>query len=121
MTPSDQNEKAPGNTKWNHLQKDEQSAEDLSENFSGEDNFDGLRAELEIDHEGNRSVVDRARFVDPNSPEGAEIENPAADNKIIENRESLKNRDLNYDIDPDRYPPDHPDNHTSRGNIDFGK
>ena len=118
-----------GSKKWNNLQEKQHINEELNEGFCN-DNIprdydpskgdDGLRRETDVDEKGNPIQVDRARFPD-DTPE-ADTQNPARDdNRIIENPESLQNRDRNYDLDPNRYPPDDPENKTSRGNIDFGK
>lgn len=123
------NDKSLGDAKWNNLQKKEHLNEELNEGFSNE-NIPGdydpssekleqqLRTEYEVDQHGNETEVKRARFVDMDSPEGAKIENTNADNRIIENKESLKNRDQNYDTNPNRYPASHPDNQENRGNIE---
>ncbi len=118
-----------GDKKWNNLQKSEHVNDELNEGFSTENIPDDynpseeklqtqLRSEFETDEDGNQTEVKRARFVDPNSPKGSDVQNPNADNKIIENKESLKNRDRNYDIEANRYPASHPDNYENRGNIE---
>ena len=128
-TNGDNDQQDLGDSKWNNLQKKPHQNEELNEGFSAEnipndynpsdENVeDRLRTEYETDQYGNETEVRRARFVDHQSPQGAQFENTEADNEIIENRESLKNRDKNYDSEPNRYPPSHPDNHINRGNIE---
>jgi hypothetical protein len=123
------NENNPGDTKWNNLQKKPHQNEELNEGFCAdnipddynpaEENIeDRLRTEFEVDQNGQDTEVYRARFVDGNSPQGARVENLNADNKIIEKGDSPVNRDRNYDIEPNRYPPGHPDNYENRGNLD---
>lgn len=119
-TQGDQNE-----TKWNRGQHFEQHRE-FNEGFSNENlpaDYDPsqMKEETEIDEDGNIRKVDRARFTDFTGEQTSDdTGKKASNNKAIENPESLQNRDRNYD-DPNRYPPSHPDNHESRGNINFGE
>src|SRR5690606_10652742 len=79
---------------------------------------DHLKREFETAPDGERTEVNRARHTDDLSPNGAKVQNENADNRIIENPDLAQNRDRNYDVNPNRYPPSHPDNHEHRGNID---
>lgn len=128
METTDSNDQDLGNTKWNNLQKKTHQNEEFNEGFSTKNIPDDynpsderienrLKTEFEIDEQGNETEVRRARSVDQNSPQGAQIQDTDADNTIIENRESLKNRDRNSDIQPNRYPTSHPENYQNRGNI----
>ena len=128
-TNGNNEEQGLGNSKWNNLQKKTHQNEELNEGFSAENipadynpsdepAEDRLRTEYETDQFGNETEVKRARFVDRDSPQGSKIENPPADNKIIENPQSVTNRDRNYDTEPNRYPASHPENHENRGNIE---
>jgi hypothetical protein len=103
-----------GNKKWNNEQQLNEgfSGENLTGNYnpSDEDISKRLRTETETDENGHHEQVKRARH-----PEDDHYN--SADNSEIENRRSLQNRDRNYDTNPERYPPSHPDNHENRGNI----
>ncbi|HEX9980679.1 MAG TPA: hypothetical protein VGB50_08970 [Flavobacterium sp.] len=118
-----------GDTKWSGLQQKRHINEELNEGFC-DDNLSAdynpsdakeLQQETDVDENGNPIQVDRARFPDETPQLDAPHPATGDDNRIIENRESLQNRDRNYDLDPNRYPPDDPENKRSRGNIDFGK
>lgn len=117
-----------GDKKWNNQANDRLDHKIFNEGFSAEnlppdynatdDNSDNFRKEMETDEDGNREFTERARHIDD---EATEISSDTAideDNRVIENQRSLQNRDMNYDIDPERYPPSHPDNHIHRGNIE---
>ena len=108
--------------KWNS----HQDKGNVNEGFSGE-NIDSdynpsdesisdrLKAERETDELGNDHTVDRARY-----PDDSEfITSGDADNSAIRNKESLENRDRNYDTSENRYPPSHPDTRENRGNIEM--
>ncbi len=116
-----------GDTTWNNEMKDRPDHTFFNEGFSNEklpDDYDPAEAktedhlmrESEIDADGDKTTVHRARHTDDLSPEGSKVANESADNKVIENPDLAQNRDRNYD-DPKRYPPSHPDNHEHRGNI----
>jgi hypothetical protein len=93
------------------------SGENLPENY----NPSQLKKETETDDEGNKTHVDRARFTDLADESEPPESDKSTDSTDIENRESLQNRDRNYDVSPNRYPPSHPDNHTNRGNIEMDR
>ncbi len=106
-----------GDNKWNGHQ--EKHADGLNEGFSGENlppDFNPgqqdarpLDRESEIDEDGNRKTVERARH--PDQPEGDTHGGAAfSSNRAIEHPDSLRNRDFNYDRDAQRYPPEHPEN-----------
>ena len=103
-------------TKWNGHEKNEGfSGKNLSESYQPEaSDQQKLKAENEKDVDGNPDTVKRARFSDGKQDSGSE---GFADNSVIENRESLQNRDRNYDLDPNRYPAGHPENEENRGNV----
>lgn len=111
-------------TKWNREQHFEQHRE-FNEGFSNEnlpEDYDPsqMKSETETDEEGNIKAVDRARYTDlENEQTPSDTGKTQIGNQEIENPESLQNRDRNYDTNPNRYPPSHPDNHTNRGNIDL--
>ena len=118
----DRNSADPGNTKWNNHQ--EKHAGGLNEGFSSENlppDFDPgsqdarPEHETEIDADGERQRVQRARFPEKNDlqqQDGGAFES----NRAIEHPKSTQNRDYNYDRDAQRYPPGHPENHENRGN-----
>jgi len=120
-------EKDLGDKKWNNLQDKTHLNEELNEGFSSDnipDNYnpadenieDRLKDERETDEHGNKIDLSRSRYPD-NVAENKEVDSHKADNRIIENKESLQNRDRNYDLDPNRYPSSHPENQENRGNI----
>ncbi len=115
-----------GDKKWNNLMNDRLDHKEFNEGFSAEnispdydpskDASENFRDEIDIDENGNPDHVKRARFVDDDAMDKASDVAIPVDNRIIENQDSLKNRDRNYDTDPNRYPPSHPDNQIHRGN-----
>lgn len=119
--------KGPGDTKWNNAQK-ENPEKELNEGFSGQHISKSynpseeplekrLKSENETDEFGNHKEVKRARNTDHHAPNTPNVENENADNAAIRNKESLENRDRNYDTQKNRYPNTHPDNHENRGNM----
>ncbi|MFL9829439.1 hypothetical protein ABS764_01120 [Flavobacterium sp. ST-87] len=69
-----------------------------------------LRKEIDVDTEGNKTVVDRAREEDA-TDEGilndADPDNPNINRGVTTEKEAMKtveNKDLNSDITPNRYP-----------------
>lgn len=108
----------PDEKKWNNQQDSEtkkQNEESQSESVS-----EHLNNEIEIDENGNKKIVHRAR---PTSEkvdkdvENTDIRHKKTGNEAIENEKSLENKDLNYDTNASRYPDSHPDNQHNRGNI----
>jgi hypothetical protein len=112
-----------GDKTWNNQQKPE--THELNEGFSSEnlpENYNNdagkrMKNEIETDQFGYQKEVMRARF--PHQHD--EIIDYHDNAEAIENKKSLENRDRNYDIEANRYPYSHPDNHKNRGNIDLGK
>lgn len=84
-----------------------------------------LTDEIEIDAEGNKVVVQRARNVDGSiahipDKERTWNENESLSRGVATEEDAMKtveNEDLNSDITANRYPTSHPDNHKDRGNI----
>ena len=81
-----------------------------------------LRKEVDVDTEGNKIVVDRAREEDV-TDEGVlsktNPENPNINRGVITEKEAMKtveNKDLNSDITPNRYSNSNPESHKDRGN-----
>ncbi|HLA56965.1 MAG TPA: hypothetical protein VK623_12745 [Flavobacterium sp.] len=110
--------------KWNNTQRGN-SEQELNEGFSGgnipndynpsdETIENRLKNESETDQSGNNTEVMRARYPGNESSASA---NENADNSVIENRQSLQNRDHNYDKDAHRNLPSHRENAENRGNI----
>jgi hypothetical protein len=112
--------------------KNELDKQNTNEGFSGKyvDDKDKaqdsiLTNEIEIDAEGNKTIVQRARNVD-----GSVAHIPDEDRTWNENEsmsrgvdtedqamKTVENEDLNSDITANRYPASHPDNHKDRGNM----
>ncbi len=102
-----------GDKTWNNEQKNT----NINEGFSGKnipedyDPSDGkLKPETEVDDEGNKKEVKRARDLDDYSTEAK------SSGKAIKSQKNQENRDKNSDIEPNRYPASHPENHKERGN-----
>tara|TARA_R110002124_G_scaffold230047_1_gene395201 strand:- start:130 stop:501 length:372 start_codon:yes stop_codon:yes gene_type:complete len=84
-----------------------------------------LTDEIEINAQGNKVVVQRARNVDGSiahipDKERTWNENESLSRGVATEEEAMKtveNEDLNSDITANRYPTSHPDNHKDRGNI----
>lgn len=84
-----------------------------------------LTNEIEIDADGNKVVVQRARNVDGSiahipDKERTWNENESLSRGVATEEEAMKtveNEDLNSDITANRYPTSHPDNHKDRGNM----
>ncbi|HEY0045616.1 MAG TPA: hypothetical protein VGB44_02790 [Flavobacterium sp.] len=115
-------------TTWNNEMKKRPDHTFFNEGFSNENlpenydpaeakNEDHLKREFETGADGETTEVHRARHTDDQSPEVSKMENMGADNKVIEKPELTQNRDRNYDVNPQRYPHSHPDNHEHRGNL----
>jgi hypothetical protein len=112
--------------------KNEFDKQSTNEGFSGKHMVDKDKAqdsiltnEIEIDAEGNETIVQRARNVD-----GSVAHIPDEDRSWNENEsmsrgvntedeamKTVENEDLNSDITANRYPASHPDNHKDRGNM----
>lgn len=136
MAPGTDDPKDLGSKKiFNHEKFSEKN-----EGFSGDKlpkNYDPgkdkLKMELEKDKEGELHTEKRARDVDEKKAPHVDSlsDNTQSDEALIsksrgteteaEAIETAENRDFNSDIDEDRYPPEHPENRKSRGNIDFGE
>ena len=84
-----------------------------------------LTNEIEIDADGNKVVLQRARNVDGSiahipDKERTWNENESLSRGVATEEEAMKtveNEDLNSDITANRYPTSHPDNHKDRGNM----
>jgi len=119
---------------------DHEKPSEKNEGFSGENlpknydpSADKLKMELEKNEEGDLKTMERARDVDEKQapPVDSLADDTDSDGRVVsksrgteteaEDVETYENQDFNSDIDKDRYPPEHPDNHKSRGNIDFGQ
>lgn len=98
----------------------------VNEGFSGEnisDNWDNttpnLKKEIEIDAEGNRIEVERARYVDKgveNSKPASEVDQPTK--SIHQTPKKVEHKDLNFNPNPQQYPDKNKENQENRGNID---
>jgi hypothetical protein len=88
-----------------------------------------LTEEIEIDSEGNKTIVKRA-----NNADGSVAQIPDEDRNWNENEslsrgvttekevmKTVENEDLNSDITTNRYPNSNPDNHKDRGNMKLGR
>ncbi|WP_099073367.1 hypothetical protein [Nostoc linckia] len=119
---------------------DQEISSEKNEGFSGENlpkNYDPskdkLKMELEKDEDGDVKTMMRARDVDEKkAPAVDSLSGETQTNGKItdksrgtendaEDVETYENQDFNSDIDKDRYPTEHPDNHKNRGNIDLGE
>ncbi len=84
-----------------------------------------LNEEIEIDAEGNKKIVQRARNVDGSVAPIPDEEITWDDNESLsrgvasekDTMKTVENEDLNSDITANRYPASHPDNHKNRGNM----
>ena len=81
-----------------------------------------LRKEIDVDTEGNKTVVDRAREEDATDESilsETDSKNPNINRGVTTEKEAMKtveNKDLNSDITPNRYPNSNPESHRNRGN-----
>lgn len=82
-----------------------------------------VNKEIDIDAEGNKTIVDRARKANKNSKwisKKIDPDNPNVNRGVTTDKEAMKtveNKDLNSDITANRYPNSNPDNHKDRGNM----
>ena len=81
-----------------------------------------LQPEIEMDAEGIKSVVKRARHMEQNLPAGEantskELSSKPSTAPEEFGKKMVENIDKNSDITSHRYPNSHPDNHKNRGNI----
>jgi hypothetical protein len=117
--------------------KDKNSNKDVdkqnkNEDFSGKNMADTdknqdsiLTNEVEIDAEGNKVIVQRARNVDGSIAHIPDKERTWNENESLsrgvtteeEEMKTVENEDRNSDITANRYPNSHPDNHKDRGNM----
>jgi hypothetical protein len=112
---------------------DNKEKQNVNEGFSGT-NMDPksnspksiLVDEIEIDAEGNKKTVQRARNLegtDTSTEEGKTSDENKSSNRGVETEEetmkTIENEDLNSDITANRYPASHPDNHKNRGNMEL--
>lgn len=82
-----------------------------------------LNKEVDIDADGNKTIVERARNGNENTENLSgeiDLDNPNANRGVTTDKEAMKtveNKDRNSDITPNRYPNSHPDNQKNRGNM----
>lgn len=109
--------------KANGAQKntDQSKTKNISEDTASTDSQ--LHKELDVDADGKKIVVDRARDGHENIQKPAheiDSDDPNAKRGVKTDKEAMKtveNKDLNSDITPNRYPNSHPDNKEDRGNM----
>lgn len=88
-----------------------------------------LTEEIEIDSEGNKTIVKRANNADGSIAQIQDEdrnwnENESLSRGVTTEKEAMKtveNEDLNSDITTNRYPNSNPDNHKDRGNMKLGE
>lgn len=82
-----------------------------------------LNREVVTDADGDKKIVERARNENENiqkKSSGVSNENPNSNRGVATDEEAEKtveNKDRNSDIEANRYPNSHPDNHKDRGNM----
>jgi hypothetical protein len=94
--------------------------QELNEGFSSDflpENYDPseakLKADLEIDQEGNHKMVQRATYNDE------QIQRSSNENAGRDIERKSEHKDRNADVAANRYPNSHPDNHHDRGNMNL--
>lgn len=88
-----------------------------------------LAEEIEIDADGNQTIVKRAHNADGSvahitKEDRTWNENESLSRGVTTEEEAMKtveHEDLNSDITANRYPNSHPDNHKDRGNMKLGE
>lgn len=81
-----------------------------------------LRKEVEIDADGKKTLVDRAREAketDEGVLSNTDPDNPNLNRGVTTEKEAMKtveNKDKNSDITANRYPNSNPESHRNRGN-----
>lgn len=103
------------NKKWNGEQ--DKNKGEPNEGFSGKNipedynpSKEKLKSETEKNEDGKTEEVKRARDVE-NYDSQADTSG-----EDLKSKKNPENRDKNSDIDPNRYPNDHPENKRHRGN-----
>ena len=85
-----------------------------------------LNSEVEIDANGNETIVQRARNIAgtiptiPQPTDKIQQEKEGLNRGVLSDKDTQKtieNKDHNSDIIPNRYPNSHPDNKENRGNM----
>jgi hypothetical protein len=100
-----------GSKKFNNEQEHNEgfSGENLPEDYNPKPGK--LKADLEIDQDGNHSFVQRAT--------SNATQTDHSDNMAEEHNKTVEHKDRNSDVAANRYPNAHPDNHENRGNINL--
>lgn len=112
-----------GSKKINGVQKniDETKGKNISHDGKADDA--NLKKEVVTDKDGNKKVVDRARNENEDIQkvkDDVNPDNPNANRGVSSDEEAKKtveNKDRNSDVEPNRYPNSHLDNHEDRGNM----
>lgn len=135
MAPGTDDPKDLGSKKMFNQEK----LSDKNEGFSGDNlpkNYDPstnkLKTELEKDESGEMHTLKRARDVDEKQqPPISDSDKTESNGRIVdksrgtanekEEVETAENRDFNSDLDGTRYKDNDRENHTNRGNINFGE
>ncbi|CAM4079238.1 hypothetical protein [Flavobacterium weaverense] len=114
-----------GSKKTNNKQNTNEgfSGENIPEDYNSATS--NITEEVEIDANGNKKIVQRARNVDGSVASIPDEERNWNENESLsravssekEEMRTVENKDLNSDITAHRYPASHPDNHEDRGNI----
>ncbi|MFA9194460.1 hypothetical protein AAGV33_08575 [Flavobacterium sp. FBOR7N2.3] len=109
--------------KLNDTQNNNEKSQDKDVSTDTASKDTKLNKELDVDADGKKNVVDRARDGYENSEklsDEIDSDNPNAKRGVTTDKEAMKtveNKDLNSDITPNRYPNSHPDNKKDRGNM----
>ncbi len=112
-----------GSKKINGVQKDIDETKGKNISHDGKSDDANLKKEVVTDEQGNKTAVDRARNENEDiKKKASEIDphNPNANRGVTTEEEASKtveNKDRNSDIEANRYPNSHPDNHKDRGNM----
>lgn len=107
-----------GSKKINNEQQHNEgfSGENLPEDYNPKPGK--LKADLEIDQEGNRSLVQRATSSNEQSNRSLDGNGHLSGDNGSEDKheKTVEHKDRNSDVAANRYPNSHPDNHEDRGN-----
>ena len=112
-----------GSKKINDAQNDTEESKGENISHDTESTDAKLIKEVEIDADGNKTIVERARTGNENTENLSseiDLDHPNANRGVTTDKEAMKtveNKDRNSDITPNRYPNSHPDNHENRGNM----
>ena len=113
--------------KESDLQPSNESIKDKSINDKKQETM--LTEEIEIDSDGNKTIVKRAHNADGSVAQIPDEdrtwnENESLSRGVTTEKEAMKtveNEDLNSDITTNCYPNSNPDNHKDRGNMKLGE